>query len=74
MIQIAAPTLQCYELRLAELAELLAKRESLRLLHGHMQQFADHPNFCFWIQTIERNGNILNRRIELTVHRLNLGV
>jgi hypothetical protein len=74
MIDLAAPIVQPCELRLTELAELLAKREALRLLHGYMQQFADHPNFCFWLSSIERNGTILSRRIELTVHRLYLGV
>lgn len=60
--------------RFEALAELLAKREALRLLHEYMQPFKDHPNFCIWINTIERSGRSLNRAIDSALTRLTYGV
>lgn len=63
------------DVRLMELADLLQKREALKLLYRHLQrECAYHPNCKTWLCSIERSIPVLDRRIEFTMHWLQLGV
>lgn len=63
--------------KFAELADLLAKLETLRLLYKHIKQhqdWCDHPNHGQWMTSINRAASVLQRRIHMTEGAILLNV
>lgn len=61
-------------MQLSELAEMLAKKQALRLLYKRLERFNGHVNYCYWLSALERNAGIIDRRIQTIEFRLSAGV
>jgi len=61
-------------MQLSELAEMLAKKQALRLLYKRLERFANHVNYCCWLTALERNAGAIDRRIQTLEFRLMAGV
>lgn len=71
------PTPFLFDKRLVELADLLSKLETLRLLYKFIRrEYTEryHVNSCYWLKSIERASDILNRRVSSTLRSLEWGV
>lgn len=60
--------------RMEELAELLLKREVLRLLYKELKPQGEDQNICLHLKDIERAGCILDRQITIAHNCLMIGV
>jgi len=60
--------------KMTELAELLWKLETIKLLMSYMIGcFQDHPNFECWMHQVRRSYNVLENRVQLTAHLIAYG-
>lgn len=59
---------------LLALSDLLQRREAWRRLRAHIEQYADHPNYPYWIAFMDRRATALNQMIESATYCLLLGV
>lgn len=60
--------------RMEELAELLLKREILRMLYKELKPRADEENICLRLHDIEHAASILDRWIEIGITRVRWGL